>query len=594
MKLMPLNRILFRPATVGRAEVLGHRPMLATYLIFMLSLAATLLSTWATHRATGLVLEERFKQSAERISAEIREMLTPYSQLLHAAAGLYNTRGELMQSDWDVFIKAISLQDAYPGLQGIGFSKVIPADELPAHIAAMRVNRPGYQITPAEPRDFYTSIVVLSPPDKGNERAIGYDMFTEPRRRAAMIAARDNGEAALSEAVVLVQSDPSQQQAGALYYQPVYTTRDIPSDLAARRSALAGWIYAAFRMQEFFDASVRPSMADLLKVVGLRVVGKGVLADDIVLFRAEAVGTEAPWDDRHQREVALNVLGQNWIVQFNRSPEFETTYERWLPWFVLVTGGLISCLITAVAAVLVRSRMRMVADMRALEFEVDARREAQHALEAANLQIHIANQELVHRVKNMMAVVSSIATQTARFTPNPIEFNAVFRDRLAALGRVHDFLRPNAGFRPDVRDLVPEILSPYIAEGRKLLEIDGAPQEISQNIAVMLSIVINELGANAVRYGAWSAPGGQVKIGWTRSARDGEVPVSLSFIWLETGGPTTRAPAHSGFGNYVIRFSIERGLKGTFEQDFRDSGLVCKWTIPLEAVSGPTFPDRVY
>src|SRR5690606_4660819 len=109
------------------------------------------------------------------------------------------------------------IRGQHPGLQGVGYALVIAPGELAVHEQRVRNEGfPGYSVHPAGPRDSYTSIVYLEPFDKRNQRAFGYDMFTEPIRRAAMEAARDSGEIAISHTVELVQETDTDIQAGFL------------------------------------------------------------------------------------------------------------------------------------------------------------------------------------------------------------------------------------------------------------------------------------------------------------------------------------------------------------------------------------------
>src|SRR5690606_3362848 len=106
---------------------------------------------------------------------------------------------------------------SFPGMEALGIASIVPRQALAAHEAAMRRSgHPGYAVHPDEPRDLYTAITHIEPFGGRNLRAFGFDMFSEPVRRAAMERARDGGQAALSGKVVLVQEGASSQQAGAL------------------------------------------------------------------------------------------------------------------------------------------------------------------------------------------------------------------------------------------------------------------------------------------------------------------------------------------------------------------------------------------
>lgn len=137
-------------------------------------------------------------------------------------------------------------------MQGIGFSKRVSAAEKAAHIRAIRAEGfPDYDIKPFGQRDEYTAVVYLAPFDWRNRRAFGFDMFAEPVRRAAMERARDGAAAALSGKVTLIEETAKDSQAGFLLYLPLYRKGAAVQSVAERRAALAGYIYAAFGMNDF-------------------------------------------------------------------------------------------------------------------------------------------------------------------------------------------------------------------------------------------------------------------------------------------------------------------------------------------------------
>src|SRR5690606_37578419 len=120
----------------------------------------------------------------------------------------------------------------------------------------------------------------------------------------------------------------------------------------------------------------------------------------------------------------------------------------------------------------------------------------------------------IHRVKNTLAVVSAIASQTVRYSSSLEEFGRAFRERLNSLARVQDLLRPNNSSTPDLAGLVREALRPYVSTGSHGLVIDGPTAPVARNDVVLLSLTLNELATNATKYGAWSVPDGKVTVSW--------------------------------------------------------------------------------
>src|SRR5918993_148431 len=179
-------------------------------------------------------------------NAPRRRPVVPYvvlavSLLVTAAVARYVST-EAAAND-RAYVERLGLPDRFKGIQGIGVSLRIPAVHKDQVLRELR-RQPelkDFDITPPDPRPEYHAIVYLEPLDARNRRAIGYDMFTEPTRRAAMERARDEGSPAASGKVDLVQENDANRQAGFLIYLPVYDTHETPNSVEERRARLRGF-----------------------------------------------------------------------------------------------------------------------------------------------------------------------------------------------------------------------------------------------------------------------------------------------------------------------------------------------------------------
>ena len=557
-------------------ETFTSKSLRPTWAILALSLGATALATWATHKSVTMTAARQFELETSIAADTIKDIMRNYEQVLRGGAALFAIDNNVTREEWRAFIEALELQRTFPGVQGIGFAKLIDRTELAAHVEWERRNgRPDYDIRPAGDRELYSSIVFLEPSDARNHAAIGYDMYSEPVRRAAMLAARASGEPRMTTNVTLVQEIDGHIQPGVLIYMPVKSpasegARGGQDNSAGGTAKQEGFVYAAFRMHDLFQRSLPGLIPKSLDRMQLRIYDTPDGEKSTLLFDTSQATDSAP---RYSAKRNLPVSGQTWVLKSSSRPEFESSLPWWQPWVVAAAGSLISALISSIAGALALSRDRAVFAKEALSVEVAERKRAQE-------RERIANRELIHRVKNMMAVVASIAGQTARYTPNPAEFNVVFRERLAALGRVHDMLKPNPAFQPDLESLLREVLQPYATRGAAALTCDGPEIEVPQNTAVMLSLVVNELATNATKYGAWSNQRGRVHLAWSviMGAENGD---AVEMIWREEGGPPVAAPGRKGFGSNVLKFSVERGLHGKFLAEYLADGLRCTLTFPL-------------
>jgi two-component sensor histidine kinase len=173
--------------------------------------------------------------------------------------------------------------------------------------------------------------------------------------------------------------------------------------------------------------------------------------------------------------------------------------------------------------------------------------------------------ELNHRVKNTLAAVQSIASQTISRSESMADFQATFLQRLMSLSSTHDLLVERTWEGASLRDLVDRTLAHY---GRPY-RYEGPDLDLHPNFAVTLGMALHELATNALKYGAWAGEGSvEVRV----EARPDD---ALCVVWTERGGPAVSAPGGTGFGSRLLRRGVATELGGTVDMDFRPDGLVC-------------------
>ena len=198
---------------------------------------------------------------------------------------------------------------------------------------------------------------------------------------------------------------------------------------------------------------------------------------------------------------------------------------------------------------------------------------------AATQQLLVS--ELNHRVKNMLAVVQSIATQNESATRSVEDFQHAFAQRLQALGRSHDLLTRHTWTGAQLSDIAREALAPYIAVrgGSLRFTVSGPAVRLSPHAAVTLGMVFHELATNAAKYGAFSVPDGAVSVTWQVALGGEDGPLEL--VWAESGGPEVRPPSQRGFGSLLITRAPIYELGARVELEFLPAGLRCRLTLPL-------------
>ncbi len=188
--------------------------------------------------------------------------------------------------------------------------------------------------------------------------------------------------------------------------------------------------------------------------------------------------------------------------------------------------------------------------------------------------------ELNHRVKNVLAVVSSIATRMARRGGTLEDFVAKFTDRLGGLARTHDILSVNQWSHVGLDDLVQGELNAFA--DRERFAAHGPQVLLRPPAATTLGIVIHELATNAAKYGAFANDHGLLDISWMFETRQGQKWLVLT--WRESGGPPVQPPTHKGFGTDVIERSADYQFGGTTAIDFLPDGVVATLAMPASEV----------
>lgn len=191
--------------------------------------------------------------------------------------------------------------------------------------------------------------------------------------------------------------------------------------------------------------------------------------------------------------------------------------------------------------------------------------------------------ELNHRVKNTLAVIQAIASQTLRHTPDPRAFRQAFSERLLALSRAHDLLTKQMWRGIPLKELVATALRAFGEDGDTGRLTWGGPAiMVPAHAAVSLSLALHELATNAAKYGALSRPGGRVDLAWTLRPDPAGGTRWIEIHWTESGGPPVAPPSKQGFGRRVVEGSVSQ-LGGTVDLAFPSDGARCRLALPVPA-----------
>lgn len=412
----------------------------------------------------------------------IEQRIENYTAVLRAGVSFIDTLQRLpTRKEWQRFVQGLQLGERFPGIQGYGFALMLEPGQVAAHEAAVRAEGfEAYRVYPEGERERYSAIVYLEPFDWRNQRAFGYDMYSEPVRRAAMERAARTGTPAASGRVTLVQETAEDVQAGFLIYLPVYAA---PAEEDGVPGAVLGYVYSPFRMGDLMDGTLGSTTGDVVFSLydGLQAIPEALLYDGSERL-PEALRPA------FSRLARLEVAGREWTVDFSSMPRFERRLSTLQP-AIIATAAL------AVDLLLFLLLLSTASQSRRIKAAAEARR---HELDVAHERLlrmqqiaGLAFWELDLRQRRLRAdpalrlrygfdaqdFCESLDVWSARIHP---------RDRERTLQLVERALRENSVYRNRFTVVLPD--------GReRVMESMGFPQAGSSEVASVLSGLEREI-----------------------------------------------------------------------------------------------------
>lgn len=187
--------------------------------------------------------------------------------------------------------------------------------------------------------------------------------------------------------------------------------------------------------------------------------------------------------------------------------------------------------------------------------------------------------ELHHRVKNTLATVSAIASQSFRAAKSVEHGQKAMDGRLIALGRAHDMLLQVSWANASLTRTLSGATDPYDSNGGRRFHFNGPDIRITSGAVIALAMTFNELCTNTTKFGALSNPAGRVEVAWTID----ETKHRLRLTWTESGGPAVEVPTRRSFGTRMME-TLGQQLNGQVHLAYEPSGFVYSLDVPLNSV----------
>jgi two-component system, chemotaxis family, CheB/CheR fusion protein len=215
--------------------------------------------------------------------------------------------------------------------------------------------------------------------------------------------------------------------------------------------------------------------------------------------------------------------------------------------------------------------------------DVTDQREAETKWEARQ---QLLINELSHRVRNTLSVVQAVVNQTLRSRHADPVLQQTLSERLRSIAKTHEMIVQGRWSGAELGAIAREQLAPYLEPEHSRVTIEGPPATLPSETATAVGLLVHELATNAVKHGALSQSGGNVRLSWALVVD--ETGQRVKMVWHESGGPSPAEPGTSGFGTSLI----ENGLpEATVHREFRPEGLVCTIEFPLKAPRRRSQPD---
>ena len=343
----------------------SHKNAWKAFVILILGIVLTAILTYFIDKDVESRSKSEYSLICNEIKTKFSIRLQAHAQFLRSGASLFAASDSVTRKEWKLFYEHSNLDKNLPGIQGFGYSQIIPKDQLSKHIHAIRNEGfSDYRIKPEGSREIYTSIIFLEPFAGRNLRAFGYDMFTEPTRRHAMEQSRDSNVAMLSGKVILVQETNKDIQIGTLMYVPVYKNGMPVQTAQERRAAIKGWVYSPYRMNDLMNGIL--GRWDTLdgKRIHLQIFENNKIANGLLIFDSQSDDT-LNHNNLASRTLSIpvNFNGNIWTLYFSQAHEQLSIYESKVA-IVFLGGLIISFLMSGLflSLINIKSRAESIAD----------------------------------------------------------------------------------------------------------------------------------------------------------------------------------------------------------------------------------------
>ena len=329
-------------------------PLLWPVLVGVLSLALTAWLWDHERQRQERHLKDNFEFGLRQTVTRVEQRMASYEQTLRGVRGLFDASENITRKDFGSYVDAQLAGADFAGLRMIAYAPLLNADQVEAHVAGQQSGGVAeFAIRPPGRRDRVAPVTYAAPAMASSQYVLGYDLLTDPTRRAAMLRATDSGGAAITGWTHLIDVPGREPTPGCVMFMPLYAKGQPTDTVEARRAHLIGWVFASFRVGDLMSS----------------LYGEGTPGLDVRLYDGVDIGPttlmyppgEAPppaAPARFDAQEFIGFAGHAWTVAVRSTPEFERRYRNDGVRIIAVAGLGVSLLLALLTWQLVTARER--------------------------------------------------------------------------------------------------------------------------------------------------------------------------------------------------------------------------------------------
>lgn len=335
-----------------------HWPIHAFFILFpiILIMVCWKLAEGTINKGNELAFQNRII-SIEDIILRRSDLII---HTLEGIQGLFQASDNVSREEWSVYIQQLDLEKNYPGIKVVGYAPVVWQADLESHVASLKAEGfEDYAIDPEGVRDIYTPVIYVEPASERNLSLLGSDPYSDELRNEAMTFARDTGEAGMTSKLIFgsrATEGDSKTGVATVIYAPVYKKATSIGSIDEKRSAIEGYAFAAFWVDEFIEGLFEgtPLGVDFTIYDGTETSEEAILYEYL-----DDPNSSTETNSFRSKTESIQIGGRSWTLKFEGLEEFRaSSSEKWLTWGLLWLSMLLCLLHIFIYFTLVSSRNR--------------------------------------------------------------------------------------------------------------------------------------------------------------------------------------------------------------------------------------------